>query len=74
VLHRIAAATTRTMVSASAPSAEALVHGYASAAGLVGARQKNEITIGQLGDYAGGYQPVRHFLEHIFYPRVRDVK
>jgi hypothetical protein len=34
VLHRIAAATTRTMLSASAPSAEALVHGYASAAGL----------------------------------------
>jgi len=34
VLRGIAAATTRTMLSASAPSAEALVHGYASAAGL----------------------------------------
>jgi hypothetical protein len=34
VLHRIAAATTKTMLSASAPRAEALVHGYASAAGL----------------------------------------
>ena len=35
VLNRIAAATTtRTMLSASAPRAEALVHGYASAAGL----------------------------------------
>jgi hypothetical protein len=34
VLSRIAAATTRTMLSASAPRAEAFVHGYASAAGL----------------------------------------
>lgn len=34
VINRIAAATTRTMLSASAPRAEALVHGYASAAGL----------------------------------------
>jgi hypothetical protein len=33
VLNRIAAATTRTMLSASA-RAEALVHGYAIAAGL----------------------------------------
>jgi len=36
VLNRIAAATTRTMLSASAPRAEALVHGYASPVGLAG--------------------------------------
>jgi hypothetical protein len=34
VLTRIAAATTRTMLSASAPRADALEPGYASAAGL----------------------------------------
>jgi hypothetical protein len=34
VINSIAAAATRTMISASAPHVEAFVYGYASAAGL----------------------------------------